>query len=420
MVLCKRKWSVRFIVLLVVALFVLTPTSVYAASDEAIYAADSLYELGLFNGTGTDENGNPIYELDRQPTRHEAVTMLVRLLGKEDEAKSGSWNIPFTDVTEWAKPYVGYAYTNNLTFGTSETTFSGNDAVTASQYITLVLRALRYSSDTDFKWNASWEMSDWLGITNGEYNAGNNTSFNRGDVAIISNNALKTVVKDTSTKLLDTLNQEKSVNAEILNQDDDYKNSGEHRNKIESSNRAIIINRYRADFYEDNGLYYDEAELFHGAIEVEYNGDKNLYISSGDLYTLIIMATDLYTTKTLRGDNPFLDGAINQYNMISEYEEDNKKVWDFGNFKYLHWNEYITASDKVSWVEYRYNGKSCVLAVETNEPENQIYEQDGLRCVSTNNIVYVCVSDVLERLAITGEPSFREVDNIGDVWTFIK
>ena len=39
--------------------------------------ADSLHEMGLFQGT---QNG---YDLDRTPTRAEAAVMLVRLLGKE-------------------------------------------------------------------------------------------------------------------------------------------------------------------------------------------------------------------------------------------------------------------------------------------------------------------------------------------------
>ena len=43
----------------------------------------------------------------------------------------------FTDVADWAKPYVGYAYTNDLTAGTSATTYSGNNTVTASEYLTL-------------------------------------------------------------------------------------------------------------------------------------------------------------------------------------------------------------------------------------------------------------------------------------------
>ena len=63
--------------------------SVCAASDEAQTAADALHTLGLFNGTGSNADGTPIYDLDRTPTRHEAVTMLVRLLGKESDAKYG-------------------------------------------------------------------------------------------------------------------------------------------------------------------------------------------------------------------------------------------------------------------------------------------------------------------------------------------
>lgn len=152
-------------------------------------AAKKLYAKGLFQGTGTDEDGDPVFDLDRTPTRAEAVTMLVRLLGKEDEAKTGTWSIPFTDVADWAKPYVGYAYANGLTTGTSATTFDGNMTVNASQYLTFVLRTLGYESGTDFKWDKAWELSDQIGLTGGEYNA-NTTDFTRGDVALISYTSL--------------------------------------------------------------------------------------------------------------------------------------------------------------------------------------------------------------------------------------
>ena len=181
------KRILSFVLSLVLVLSLIPST--FAASNEANEAAQSLYELGLFSGTGTDANGNPIFDLDRAPTRHEAVTMLVRLLGKGEEAENGTWNTPFTDVADWAKPYVGYAYTNDLTAGTSATTYSGNNTVTASEYLTFVLRALGYSSGADFQWDRAWQLSDSLGITNGQYNA-DTTSFTRGDVAIISYNAL--------------------------------------------------------------------------------------------------------------------------------------------------------------------------------------------------------------------------------------
>ena len=165
------------------------PPCSHAASDEAVSAAETLYEKGLFFGTGTDSSGNPIFELDRTPTRHEAVTMLVRILGAQSEALSEAWGTPFTDVANWAKPYVGYGYANGLTHGTSATTYGGEEPINATQYLSFVLCALGYENGKDFLWNQAWVLSDAIGLTNGEYHA-NTASFSRGDVAIISYQAL--------------------------------------------------------------------------------------------------------------------------------------------------------------------------------------------------------------------------------------
>ncbi len=191
------------LLLALVLILSMIPTA-FAASDEAMEAASALNVLGLFGGTGTDANGNPIYDLDRAPTRQEAVTMLVRLLGKAEEAKTGTWTTPFADVDEWAKPYVGYAYEHGLTSGTSTTTFGGSSFMTATQYITLVLRALGYESGADFQWDQAWELSDEIGLTNGQYHS-NSKEFLRGDVAIISYNALSQKLKNQETALVTTL-----------------------------------------------------------------------------------------------------------------------------------------------------------------------------------------------------------------------
>ena len=174
-----------------------------AAGEAETAAANALHTLGLFQGVGTNTDGTPIFDLDRAPTRNEAVTMLVRLLGKENAAKSGSWTTPFTDVADWAKPYVGYAYANGLTNGTGDTTFSGNQQITASQYLTFVLRALGYDSSKDFKWNAAWELSDQIGLTHGEYNAA--STFLRGNVAAVSFAALPVAQKGSSVTLAQKL-----------------------------------------------------------------------------------------------------------------------------------------------------------------------------------------------------------------------
>ena len=138
----KRLISLLLSLALVLALI---PASV-AANSEQQQAAQALNGLGLFSGTGVEADGTPRYELDRQPTRQEAITMLVKLVGGAEEASKGGWNTHFTDVDDWAKNWVGFAYAKGLTAGTSATTFGANDQTTAAQYLTFVLKALGYDS----------------------------------------------------------------------------------------------------------------------------------------------------------------------------------------------------------------------------------------------------------------------------------
>ena len=200
-------------ILLVVVLVLCLVPAASAASSEANDAAEALYKLGLFKGVGTNSDGSPIFDLDRAPSRNEAITMLVRLLGKEVEAQAVPWSNPFTDVVDWAKPYVGYAYANKLTSGTSSTTFGGSDIVLATQYITFCLRALGYESGTDFAWDAAWVLSDQIGMTDGRYNK-NTTEFTRGDVAIISYSTLSMKLKGSEKTLLETLYEQKVISDE--------------------------------------------------------------------------------------------------------------------------------------------------------------------------------------------------------------
>lgn len=195
----KMTRRILSLLLALVLLLGLVPMA-FAADSQAQDAAEALYQMGLFQGTGKNADGSPTFDLDRAPTRAEAVTMLIRLLGKETEAKSGEWDIPFTDVAAWAVPYVGYAYANKLTNGVSDDRFGGSETVTAAQYLTFALRALGYESGSDFQWNAAWELSDRIGLTYGQYGA-QTTRFLRGDAAVISYNALLLCPKGQSVTL---------------------------------------------------------------------------------------------------------------------------------------------------------------------------------------------------------------------------
>jgi len=186
-----------------------------AVTPEMIDAANKLHTLGLFQGIGSNPDGSPNFDLVRAPTRAEAITMFVRLLGKDSVAINGTWSTPFTDVDNWARPYVGYAYANGLTQGTSATTFGRSDA-TVSQYLTFILRALSYTSGTDFQWDRAWELSDRLGITAGEYNA-SAPAFIRGHVAIVSFSALSARDKDTGKALYEQLIEDGAITREAAN-----------------------------------------------------------------------------------------------------------------------------------------------------------------------------------------------------------
>ena len=165
--------------------------------------ADSLHEMGLFQGT---QNG---YDLDRTPTRAEAAVMLVRLLGKEAEAKALTYTAPFTDLKGWEKPYVQYLYSNGLVNGTCRTTFNPTGKCTAQMYATFLLRALGYSDTADFSYANAIETAREQGI----YDTGiiNTQNFLRDDAAAASYTALSVSPKNSEDTLLDQLVSENAI-----------------------------------------------------------------------------------------------------------------------------------------------------------------------------------------------------------------
>ena len=165
--------------------------------------ADSLHEMGLFQGT---QNG---YDLDRTPTRAEAAVMLVRLLGKEDEAKALTYTAPFTDLKGCEKPYVQYLYSNGLANGTNRTTFNPTGKCTAQMYAVFLLRALGYSDTADFSYANAIETAREQGI----YDTGiiNVQNFLRDDAAAASYTVLSVSPKNSEGTLLDQLVSENAI-----------------------------------------------------------------------------------------------------------------------------------------------------------------------------------------------------------------
>ena len=163
---------------LTVGAFAAAPSNRIAAGQAA---AEELYALGLIQGSGTLPDGSPNFALDRTSTRGEALVLLVRLLGEDENAMTGHYRHPFTDAG-WADAYVGYAYATQLVNGISATKFGTSMSITLNQFLTLVLHALGYN---DVDWRSPYSAADAIGLS---YPAGE--GFYRADMLLICLNSL--------------------------------------------------------------------------------------------------------------------------------------------------------------------------------------------------------------------------------------
>ena len=145
--------------------------------------------------------------------------MFLRLIGEEQAALATTAACPFTDVPAWCQSYVAYAYEKGYTKGMDEAAryFGTNDALTAGQYVTFLLRALGYSEGgaaPDFTWDTALQRGEALGVlTAGERQLLEGGPFLRAHVAYLSYFALDARQKDGAMTL-----QERLVGAEVLDQ----------------------------------------------------------------------------------------------------------------------------------------------------------------------------------------------------------
>ena len=190
------------IILCIVICISVAPSAALAAGRNTSFEeslASDLKTLGLFMGVS-----NTDFDLNRPPSRAEALVMLIRVLGKESEALSGNYSHPFKDVAAWSDKYVGYAYANSLSNGVSATEFGGTANANAAMYLTFVLRALGYSdvNGADFTWNNPFSLARTVGILPSFTNI---DSFWRADVVVVSYSALSAYLKNSTQTLAQKL-----------------------------------------------------------------------------------------------------------------------------------------------------------------------------------------------------------------------
>ena len=149
-------------------------------------SVELLSELGVVNGYS-----DGTYKPEKEVTRAEMAKLIVTALGLDPQAGTSS----FIDMgaAEWAIPYVGYAQSLGIINGYGGGKFGPNDNVTYDQAITMIVRALGYTTacnEMQGTWPAVFvQKANELGILKDVNKFGSNPS-NRGDIAIMLANAL--------------------------------------------------------------------------------------------------------------------------------------------------------------------------------------------------------------------------------------
>ncbi len=259
--------------------------------------ADAMHEFGLLEGMETEESGKTVYNLDRAVTRQEAVIMLIRLMGKEKEALNGNWDHPFTDVDVWADKYVGYAYENELVRGVTGTLFEPNRNMNAQQYITFLLRALRYSdfSGGDFSYGTALSFSDSIGLTDGIYSL--SPSFTRGDAVWLTCKALLQRQKGGGLPLIKQLKKDGVISKEQYNKG------------LEIMKVADLKEKFRYITIWENGKnkVFDVYNLYSQPGTGEYSGFRQIRgYTYEDIYPIYVEGgLDSYEYKVV--DNNDMD-----------------------------------------------------------------------------------------------------------------
>lgn len=170
----------------VLSLSLSIPALAAESETEVETAAAYLFQHGIMLG---DSNGE--MHLESGLTRAQLATVLTRLNGDLEYIQTDltyyAGQCKFSDVPEWAKPYVGYCYTNGLMLGYDTGAFGADDGVTPAAACTVVLRYMELP-DVDWDYSTACRTALDLGLTSAE--TVKKTEVTRGDLAVMLYRAL--------------------------------------------------------------------------------------------------------------------------------------------------------------------------------------------------------------------------------------
>lgn len=296
-----------------------TVTMAQAAYGTKEKTADALNQLGLILGNGSSYNLNGLMQRDA------GTTMLIRMLGAEKAAQSGGdFGMPFYDVPNWAKGYIGYGWKHKIVNGVSADRFAPTGTMTDYMFLTLTLRALGYQdsgANAQFVWNDPYALAKEVGLIT---STASDSHFTRGEAILIFWNALEADLVGKSMTLSDSLIRQGIFTASEYEDAKDIQKNGRQENQgqpVLPEEPETPVEPEQPEQPEQpeapaDKLTYEEYQALSGAEQMEY---MNSFAAVEDFFAWYNEAKAKYDEEQNRieigGDGSIdLDDIINGKN----------------------------------------------------------------------------------------------------------
>ena len=185
----KRALSLALASVMVIGMMVVGTGASYkdVKATDNVEAIEVLQAVGIMTG---DENGD--FNPDANVTRNEIAVIMSNLLNLDYDYYRGV--NPFTDVPDWAAPYVAACAAEGVVAGIGGTLYGGSNNVTAAQAALMIMKALgyfQYQNDFGTDWQiATIRQASYINLFDG-INANAETALTRNQIAQLVLNGLK-------------------------------------------------------------------------------------------------------------------------------------------------------------------------------------------------------------------------------------
>ena len=267
-----------------------------------------------------DTNGN--FNPDQKVTRGEMAVVMANLLNLQVEDFVGA-KTPFTDVPQWAVPYVAACYADGITAGISATQYGFNYEVTTAQAALMMLKALgyfQYASDFGQDWQvATIKQGSKIDLFD-KISTASTAAMTRNDVAQIALNTLKATTVEAVKSGSTIITGDVTIIGDVKYED--VVSTADYAKAIGSTPVETGSSKYSVELGEK--LYNGDLKLGGSSADDFKRPGKTWSYKGEDVAASSEKAVIVYTADTKES---VVDKDLKNYKYKDSKDADSVKIW---------------------------------------------------------------------------------------------